>query len=98
MGLSNLPEINIIQNDRFSSKVNVEMTPEFASTLGAVYGTYLNNDGVIAVARDYRLDSRMLKRAFMAGAMSAGIKLLNLFQYQHQFYNLLSKGLVLMEV
>ncbi|NVM04286.1 MAG: hypothetical protein HWN67_18305 [Candidatus Helarchaeota archaeon] len=69
---------NIIQNDRFLAKVNVEMTPEIASSLGAVYGTYLNNDGVIAVARDYRQDSRMLKRAFTAGAMSAGIKILNL--------------------
>ncbi|MFX0133405.1 MAG: hypothetical protein ACFFDN_07165 [Candidatus Hodarchaeota archaeon] len=69
---------NIIKNDRFTAKVNEEMTPEISATLGAVYGTYLGNDRVIAVARDYRQDSRMLKRAFMAGAMSVGIKILNL--------------------
>ncbi|MHA1385975.1 MAG: hypothetical protein ACTSR3_19655 [Candidatus Helarchaeota archaeon] len=69
---------NIIQNDRFVAKANEEMTPEFAATLGAVYGTYLNNTGVIALARDYRRDSRMLKRAFISGVLSAGINVLNL--------------------
>ncbi len=69
---------DIIQNDRFVAKANEEMTPEFAATLGAVYGTYLNNKGVIAVARDHRRDSRMLKRAFISGALSAGVSVLNL--------------------
>jgi len=54
------------------------MTPEFAVTLGAVYGTFINNKGVVAVARDYRRDSRMLKRAFISGALSAGVNVLNL--------------------
>lgn len=79
METNNILSKNIIQKGRFTAKVNEELTPEIAATLGAVYGTYLNNKGVIAVARDFRRDSRMLKRAFTAGALSAGINVLNIF-------------------
>ncbi|NMC05848.1 MAG: hypothetical protein GYA24_11580 [Candidatus Lokiarchaeota archaeon] len=46
--------------------------------LGAVHGTYLENNGILVIGRDYRRDCRMLKRAFTAGAVSAGIDILDL--------------------
>ncbi len=69
----------IIAGGRFVAKANEEMTPEISATLGAVYGTQLGKNSVIVVARDYRVDSRMLKRAFIAGALSAGVNVINLF-------------------
>ncbi|NHI91919.1 MAG: hypothetical protein EAX96_05410 [Candidatus Lokiarchaeota archaeon] len=69
----------IIVDGRFVAKANEEMTPEIAATLGAVYGTETGKNNVIVVARDYRVDSRMLKRAFIAGALSAGVNVINLF-------------------
>ena len=69
----------IIVGGRFVAKANEEMTPEISATLGAVFGTELGKNSVIVVARDYRVDSRMLKRAFTAGALSAGVNIINLF-------------------
>ena len=69
----------IIVDGRFVAKANEEMTPEISATLGAVYGTELGKNSVIVVARDFRVDSRMLKRAFIAGALSAGVNVINLF-------------------
>ncbi|MCY3410925.1 MAG: hypothetical protein INQ03_04725 [Candidatus Heimdallarchaeota archaeon] len=50
-----------------------EILPEFSATLGAVLGTWLKNKATIAIARDFRTDSRMMKRAFTSGLMSSGI-------------------------
>lgn len=63
---------------RIVGKANQTLTPEVATVLGGVHGTYLKNSGILAIARDYRLDSRMLKRAYTSGAMGAGIDLLDL--------------------
>ena len=68
----------LIVEGRILAKSNVDMTPEIISMLGAVHGTYLDNKGIIVIARDYRTDCRMLKRAYTAGAMSTGIDLLDL--------------------
>ena len=68
----------IIVDGRFVAKANEEMTPEMSATLGAVFGTELGKKSVVALARDYRVDSRMLKRAFTAGVLSAGVNVINL--------------------
>lgn len=69
---------DIIVKDRIIGKANFSLTPELATMLGGIHGTYLENNGIIVIGRDYRLDSRMLKRAFTAGAMGTGIDLLDL--------------------
>src|SRR5579875_3162512 len=54
--------------------VNVDLTPEFAASLGAAYGAILPKGSIVAVNRDSsHRTSRMIKRAIVAGLPSAGI-------------------------
>ncbi len=57
---------------------NTELTPELAARLGGAMGTQLDKKSVVMVGRDYRRDSRMLKRSFSGGLLSAGIELIDL--------------------
>ncbi len=59
----------------FSNKI---LTPELASLLGGAMGTFLDPKAVVMVGRDYRRDSRMLKRSFSGGLMASGIELIDL--------------------
>jgi phosphomannomutase len=68
----------LLAEGRVLAKSNVDLTPEVISFLGAVHGTFLENNGIIVTGRDYRRDARMLKRAYTSGAMSTGIDLLDL--------------------
>jgi mannose-1-phosphate guanylyltransferase/phosphomannomutase len=53
--------------------VNVDLTPEFASKLGAAYGAILPKGAVVGINRDSHRTSRMIKRAIVAGLPSAGV-------------------------
>ena len=53
--------------------VNVDITPEFASKLGATYGATLPKGAVVTLNRDTYRTSRMVKRGINAGLPSAGI-------------------------
>ncbi|MEJ2200754.1 MAG: mannose-1-phosphate guanyltransferase, partial [Desulfuromonadaceae bacterium] len=52
---------------------NVELTPEFTAKLGAAYGSILPKDATVLLGRDSLRASRMLKRSFAGGLLSAGI-------------------------
>jgi mannose-1-phosphate guanylyltransferase/phosphomannomutase len=52
---------------------NVELTPEFCAKLGAAYGSILPRDAFVLAGRDIIRSSRMLKRSFVGGLLSAGI-------------------------
>ncbi len=52
---------------------NVELTPEFSAKLGAAYGSTLPKDSFILSGRDAIRASRMLKRSFVGGLLSAGV-------------------------
>lgn len=52
---------------------NVELTPEFCAKLGCAYGTSLPKGSFVLGCRDSNPSSRMLKRCFMGGLLSAGI-------------------------
>lgn len=52
---------------------NVELTPEFVAKLGCAYGTSLGKGSYILAGRDAALSSRMLKRSFIGGILSAGV-------------------------
>jgi mannose-1-phosphate guanylyltransferase/phosphomannomutase len=52
---------------------NVEMTPEFSAKLGAAYGSILPKDSFVLAGRDAIRSSRMLKRSFVGGLLSAGV-------------------------
>ncbi|HPX60779.1 MAG TPA: mannose-1-phosphate guanyltransferase [Deltaproteobacteria bacterium] len=52
---------------------NVELTPEFVAKLGCAYGTMLPKGSYVLGGRDASLSSRMLKRCFVGGILSAGV-------------------------
>jgi mannose-1-phosphate guanylyltransferase/phosphomannomutase len=52
---------------------NMELTPEFCAKLGCAYGTSLPKGSFVLGGRDSSPSSRMLKRCFMGGLLSAGI-------------------------
>jgi mannose-1-phosphate guanylyltransferase / phosphomannomutase len=53
--------------------VNVDLTPEFATKLGAAYGGILPKGSIVCLNRDTHRTSRMIKRGINAGLPSAGI-------------------------
>ncbi|HTI13307.1 MAG TPA: mannose-1-phosphate guanyltransferase [Dictyobacter sp.] len=53
--------------------VNVDLTPEFATKLGAAYGGILKKGAIVCLNRDSNRTSRMIKRGINAGMPSAGI-------------------------
>ena len=57
---------------------NIELTPEFVAKLGCGYGTTLPKGSVILAARDAYRSSRMLKRSFIGGLLSAGVSVRDL--------------------
>ena len=52
---------------------NVELTPEFVAKLGCAYGTSLPKGSFVLCGRDSSPSSRMLKRCFVGGLLSAGV-------------------------
>ncbi len=56
-----------------SGLVNVDLTPEFATKLGGVYGAILAKGARIGINRDSHRTSRMIKRGIVAGLPSAGV-------------------------
>ncbi len=58
--------------------VNVDLTPEFASKLGAAYGATLPKGSTVTINRDPHRSPRMIKRAIISGLPSAGINVLDL--------------------
>jgi mannose-1-phosphate guanylyltransferase / phosphomannomutase len=55
-----------------SGLINVELTPEFCSRLGAAFAATMPKGVTLAVTRDRSRSSRMIKRALIAGIVSAG--------------------------
>ncbi len=61
-----------------TGQVNVDMTPEFATKLGAAFGASLPKGSTVTINRDPHRSPRMIKRAIIAGLPSAGINVLDL--------------------
>jgi len=57
---------------------NIELTPEFVAKLGCAYGTSLGKGSFVLAGRDAALSSRMLKRSFIGGILSAGVNVRDL--------------------
>ncbi|MBI2878490.1 MAG: NTP transferase domain-containing protein, partial [Candidatus Rokubacteria bacterium] len=56
-----------------SGLANLEITPEFASKLGAAFGAALGSHRTVVTSRDHHRASRMINRALMAGLLSVGV-------------------------
>ncbi|NMB34220.1 MAG: NTP transferase domain-containing protein [Clostridium sp.] len=61
-----------------AGEINVDITPEYASKLGAAYGAIFKGKGRISVGSDDSVVAKMLKMSFISGLMSAGLKVLEL--------------------
>ncbi|MDI6786584.1 MAG: mannose-1-phosphate guanyltransferase [bacterium] len=57
---------------------NVEITPEFASKLGASYGATFTKGSSIITSRDHHKACRMINRALMSGVLSTGVNVRDL--------------------
>ncbi len=61
-----------------SGVANVEISPEFATRLGAAYGAFLKPGTTVMTARDSGPAARMVKRAIIAGLVSVGCNVVDL--------------------
>lgn len=52
---------------------NIEITPEFATRVGAAYGAYLGKGAYVITSRDGHKASRMIKRTMISGLLSTGV-------------------------
>lgn len=62
----------LFTDSKVTGIANVEVTPEFASRLGAAYGAVVGNNQTVIVSRDGSRASRMVTRALISGLISAG--------------------------
>jgi mannose-1-phosphate guanylyltransferase/phosphomannomutase len=53
---------------------NIEITPEFATKVGAAYGAYLGKGAYVLTSRDAHRANRMIKRTMISGLLSAGVR------------------------
>lgn len=67
----------IFGNRGISGETNLDMTPEFASRLGAAFGSFLKNKAAVAIGCDQALETGMMKFAFIAGLQSSGIEVMD---------------------
>ncbi len=63
---------SLFRNLGVTGLANVEINPEFATKLGACYGSFLPPGSTVVTSRDQHPVSRMLKRAIISGLMSVG--------------------------
>jgi mannose-1-phosphate guanylyltransferase / phosphomannomutase len=64
----------IFGNRGIAGEINVDITPEYASKLGAAYGAIFKGKARIGISCDDSNSAQMLKISFMSGLLSAGIE------------------------
>ncbi|MDD5160574.1 MAG: sugar phosphate nucleotidyltransferase [Sulfuricurvum sp.] len=64
---------SIFENGMVVGKSNVELSCEMATKLAESFGAQLPIGSTVLVSRHYDKSSRMLKRAFLGGLLSAGV-------------------------
>lgn len=68
---------NLFGSDGVSGRVNVNLTPECAAKLGAVFGTVCGADSTILVSSENHKGPQMIKLAVQAGVMSVGVNVID---------------------
>ena len=86
---------NLFGNRGILGEINVDITPEFASRLGATYGSICKRDSKIGVSCDDVDALKMLKNSLISGLLSSGTEvydigtaLLPVTRSAIRFYNL----------
>lgn len=64
---------SLFEESKVTGLSNFELTPEFAAKLGAAFASLLPRGSSVLVGRDTHKAPRMIKRAFVAGVLSAGV-------------------------
>ncbi len=65
---------SIFGNRGIAGEINVDITPEYASKLGAAYGAIFKGKAKIGVSCDDSSSAQMLRISFISGLLSAGIE------------------------
>jgi mannose-1-phosphate guanylyltransferase/phosphomannomutase len=68
----------LFSDAKISGIGNAEITPEFASKVGAAYGASLSSGGSVAICRGASNASRMIYRAVISGLLSSGVNIADL--------------------
>lgn len=68
---------SIFENGSVSGKSNVELSCEMATKLAEAFGSQIPVGSSFIVGRDEDKSSRMLKRAFLGGLLSAGVNVID---------------------
>ncbi len=66
---------SIFGNRGIAGEINVDITPEFASKLGAAYGAIFKGKGKAAISCDDSSAAQMLKISFISGLLSTGMEI-----------------------
>lgn len=61
-----------------SGIINIDVTPEFATRLGAAYGSQFKLNSKVVVSSTNSNSARMFKHAFISGILSVGVEVFNL--------------------
>jgi mannose-1-phosphate guanylyltransferase/phosphomannomutase len=61
-----------------SGIINVDISPEFATRLGAAYGSMFRKNSKVVVSSTRSNSARMFKHAFISGMLSVGVEVFNL--------------------
>ncbi len=75
--LGNKYKNSIFENGTVEGKTNVELSCEMITKLAEAFGAQLPVGSKILVGRDHHNGSRMLKRAFLGGLLSSGVKVVD---------------------
>ena len=69
---------SIFGENGLSGIINVDITPEFASRLGAAYGSIYKKGTKVVVSSTTSNSARMFKHAFVSGILSVGVEVFNM--------------------
>ncbi|MBL0721284.1 MAG: mannose-1-phosphate guanyltransferase, partial [Sulfurovum sp.] len=76
--LGNRYKNSIFENGIVEGQSNIELSCEMVTKLAEAFGAQLPIGSNILIGRDHHPSSRMLKRAFVGGMLSAGVNVVNL--------------------
>jgi mannose-1-phosphate guanylyltransferase/phosphomannomutase len=69
---------SIFGENGLSGIINVDISPEFATRLGAAYGSIFKKASKVVVSSTTSNSARMFKHAFVSGILSVGVEVFNL--------------------
>ncbi len=76
--LGNKYKNSIFENGSVTGQSNVELTCEMSAKMAEAFGSQLPVGATVLIGRDHHKSSRMLKRAFVGGMLSAGVNVIDL--------------------